>query len=56
LAAREELDLDESLAFGDSLNDAPMLAAVGKPFAVNPAAGLRRHARARGWPILDWRL
>jgi HAD superfamily hydrolase (TIGR01490 family) len=54
LAAREGLDLASSSAYGDSLNDLPMLEAVGRPFAVNPARGLRREAEARGWPILAW--
>jgi HAD superfamily hydrolase (TIGR01490 family) len=55
LAARDRLALDESFAFGDSLNDLPMLEAVGHPYAVNPAGGLRRLANERGWPILRWK-
>ena len=31
-----------------------MLAAVGNPRAVNPAFGLRRIARARGWHVERW--
>lgn len=41
-------------AYGDSVNDLPLLRHVGFPHAVNPAAGLRREAELRGWPILDW--
>jgi phosphoserine phosphatase len=32
-----------------------MLERVADPFAVHPDPRLRRLARARGWPILDWR-
>jgi HAD superfamily hydrolase (TIGR01490 family) len=42
-------------AYSDSLSDLPMLEAVGQPFAVNPEGRLRSVARARGWPIVDWR-
>jgi len=42
-------------AYSDSLSDLPMLEEVGQPFAVNPEGRLRRVARARGWPIVDWR-
>lgn len=40
--------------FGDSVNDIPVLEAVGHPFAVSPSEALRRRARERKWPILDW--
>src|SRR5207245_891644 len=36
VAAKAQISLEASFAFGDSLNDAPMLEAVGHPFAVNP--------------------
>lgn len=48
------VDLAKSSYYGDSLSDAPVLAAVGSPYAVNPDPRLRRLARRRGWPILDW--
>ncbi len=54
LAARCELDLSRSFAYGDSAGDIAMLAAVGNPRAVNPAFSLRRIARARGWPVERW--
>jgi len=54
IAAAEGLDLAHSWAFGDSINDVPMLEAVGRPVAVNPSAGLRRVAAKRGWTIARW--
>jgi HAD superfamily hydrolase (TIGR01490 family) len=49
------LRLDQSHAYSDSLSDYPMLAVVGRPCAVNPDSKLRAHARAYEWPILDLR-
>lgn len=50
------LDLALCYAYGDSVNDAGMLAAVGRPAAVNPDAALRRIARRRSWPVRRWGL
>jgi len=55
LAAREGLDLARCAAYSDSVNDLPMLTAVGRPVAVNPDGALRRAARERGWEIRDFR-
>ena len=55
LAEREGLDLRRCAAYSDSANDIPMLSLVGSPHAVNPDARLRRHARANGWPVCDFR-
>ncbi|GDY29472.1 phosphoserine phosphatase [Gandjariella thermophila] len=55
LAAREGLDLRRCTAYSDSINDVPMLSVVGTAVAVNPDAGLRDEARARGWEIRDFR-
>nr|BFF02428.1 hypothetical protein GCM10020241_41030 [Streptoalloteichus tenebrarius] len=55
LAAKEGLDLRRCTAYSDSVNDVPMLSAVGTAVAVNPDAGLRDVARARGWEIRDFR-
>jgi len=55
LATREGLDLSRCAAYSDSINDVPMLSAVGRPVAVNPDAALRRAARDRGWEIRDFR-
>lgn len=44
---------DASYFYSDSLNDVPLLEAVTHPVATNPAPGLRAHAQARNWQILD---
>jgi HAD superfamily hydrolase (TIGR01490 family) len=49
------IDLPASSAYGDSVNDAGMLAAVGHAVAVNPDRKLARIARARGWDMRAWR-
>ncbi|MBK6762120.1 MAG: HAD family hydrolase [Micrococcales bacterium] len=54
LAAEEGYDLAESYAYSDSYTDLPMLEAVGHPYAVNPDEQLRRVARERVWPILEF--
>ena len=54
LASAEGTDLGASTAYSDSHTDVPFLEAVGHPVAVNPDRGLRRTARARGWPILEF--
>jgi HAD superfamily hydrolase (TIGR01490 family) len=55
LAEREGLDLRRCAAYSDSANDIPMLSLVGSPHAINPDVRLRRHARANGWPVRDFR-
>ena len=45
-------DLAASYAYSDSETDAPMLEAVGHPYAVNPDKTLRALATANDWPIL----
>lgn len=53
--AREHgVDLAASSFYSDSVTDVPMLERVGQPFVVAPDPRLRRIARARGWPALDW--
>ena len=54
LAEREDIDLDGSYAYSDSVTDLPMLEAVGNPVAVNPDRELRRVAKARDWEIRDF--
>jgi HAD superfamily hydrolase (TIGR01490 family) len=54
-AAEQGIDLGESAAYSDSMNDLPLLEAVGFPHAVNPEAELRRIAFQRGWPIHELR-
>ena len=55
LAEREGLDLVRCAAYSDSANDVPMLSIVGRAVAVNPDGALRKHARAVGWEIHDYR-
>ncbi len=55
LAARSGLNLEDCFAYGDSMNDAPMLSSVGHPCAINPDGRLRRHAKRLGWPVQDFR-
>lgn len=55
LAENTGLEIDRCFAYGDSMNDAPMLAAVGHPCAINPDGRLRRHAKKMGWPVKDFR-
>jgi HAD superfamily hydrolase (TIGR01490 family) len=55
LAASEGLNLRRCTAYSDSVNDVPMLSAVGTAVAVNPDSELRDIAKARGWQIRDFR-
>jgi HAD superfamily hydrolase (TIGR01490 family) len=55
LAVTEGLDLRRCTAYSDSVNDVPMLSAVGTAVAVNPDADLRDVAREQGWQIRDFR-
>lgn len=50
-AAANGTDLRRSYAYSDSYFDAPLLAEVGYPTAVNPDARLAAVARLRGWPV-----
>ena len=54
LAASDGLDLAECTAYSDSHTDVPFLEAVGHPVAANPDRQLRRIARERGWPVVDF--
>jgi len=50
------LDLAQSYAYGDSVNDIGLLEAVGTPVAVNPDRALARIAAARQWEVRHWRM
>ncbi len=54
LAAAEGFDLAACTAYSDSYSDVPFLEAVGHPVAANPDRKLRRIARERGWPVVDF--
>ena len=51
---RYGIDSSEVAAYGDSVNDIPLLESVGTAFAVSPSPALRKHAEIRNWQILDW--
>jgi HAD superfamily hydrolase (TIGR01490 family) len=53
-AAAHGLNLDQSTFYSDSLSDLPMLERVGNPRVVHPDPRLRRVAKTRNWPVLDW--
>lgn len=55
LAERIDIDLSESYAYSDSINDLPLLELVGHPSAVNPDSELKHVARQRGWAVLELR-
>ena len=50
-AAENGVDVAASAAYSDSIFDAPLLSAVGRPVAVNPDARLRVLATLRRWPV-----
>ena len=54
LAARFDLALWDSHAYGNSITDLPMLDSVGHRVAVNPSGRLRHIARREGWQSCDW--
>jgi HAD superfamily hydrolase (TIGR01490 family) len=54
IAAERGYDLEASYSYSDSITDAPMLAAVGHGFAVNPDRALRRLAADNGWGMLTF--
>lgn len=44
--------MSQASFYSDSINDLPLLQAVGRPVAVDPDARLAAHAAAQGWPVL----
>jgi len=44
--------LSEATFYSDSINDLPLLQAIGRPVAVDPDAKLFAHAQAKGWAVL----
>lgn len=53
-AAERGIDLEASIAYGDSADDIPMLARAGRAAVVNPRGRLLDQAMARKWEILYW--
>jgi HAD superfamily hydrolase (TIGR01490 family) len=54
MAELDEIDLEGSFAYSDSITDVPMLEVVGNPAAVNPEKELRKIAEEKDWPILEF--
>lgn len=53
-AEENGLDLQECVAYADSVSDLPMLEVVGHAIAVNPETRLAAIARRRGWHVEKW--
>ncbi len=49
------LNIEESFFYSDSINDLPLLEQVSYPHAVDPDEKLREHAEKLAWPILSLR-
>lgn len=47
-----DIDLQECVAYADSISDFEFLSVVGKPVAVYPDSGLRAIALEKGWEII----
>ena len=56
LSASSKVPLSDFAAYGDSINDLPMLKAVGHPYAVSPGKALLDAAQEFNFEILDWKL
>lgn len=54
LAEEKAYDLRLCYAYSDSRSDLPLLEMVGHPVAVNPDGTLRRIARQRNWPVVQF--
>ena len=53
IAIQQNIDLSNSYAYGDSVQDGPMLKSVGNAFVVNPGKKFSKLAKKRsGWSIL----
>jgi HAD superfamily hydrolase (TIGR01490 family) len=50
-----QLNLEDSYFYSDSLNDLPLLEKVANPVAVDPDPKLRAEAESRGWPVITLR-
>ena len=55
-AASHGLDLSNSLYYSDSITDLPVLEHFGEPRVVNPDFLLRKEAKRRGWPVLEFKV
>ncbi|MEM2926277.1 MAG: HAD-IB family hydrolase, partial [Candidatus Bathyarchaeia archaeon] len=50
LANSRSIDLSNSIAFGDTEEDEPLLRRVGRPIALNPNFSLLKICQKNGWP------
>lgn len=55
LALREGIDLEQSYFYTDSVEDLPLLEAVGRPRPTNPDRRLAQIAKERLWPVRRFR-
>lgn len=53
LYKQDTIDWESSCAYADSINDLPLLEAVGHPFPVEPDSHLKKVALERGWTIIE---
>ena len=51
--ANQNISLNNSFFYSDSINDLPLLEKVDNPVVVTPDAKLRAHAQNSNWPIID---
>jgi len=54
LARKENLNLDDSYAYSDSITDLPMMEVVGHPVVVNPDKELEEIATERDWLVMNF--
>jgi phosphoserine phosphatase len=52
VAAEMQIDLAQSVGFGDTMGDVPFLSLLGKAYVVSPDNELRAIAIEKGWTIL----
>lgn len=53
--SKRDWSLDDASFYSDSINDLPLLEAVGRPVAVDPDDALRAIAAERNWEIISLR-
>lgn len=54
LCSRHNVTPADVTAYGDSVNDIPLLEMVGDPVAVSPSPQLREYAEKKHWRIVEW--
>ena len=54
MASTDNIDLETSYAYSDSVTDLPMLEAVGNPVVVNPDSDLAKIAEQRSWEVREF--